>query len=193
MGPWGVCSFVDVVSRVDIAESRTRPSGSERSDAISQLFVAHQRRLVGLASLLVDDRETAEDVVQEAFAGLFRRWRQLHDPSAAVAYLNHAVMNGSRDQLRHRRRVRVKLARMTPQSDELASAEQAAVVHDEADRLWQAITSLPVRQRQVLVLRYYLNLTEADIAGTLRVSRGSVKTHASRGLAALAQHMEAGS
>jgi len=180
---------------MDVVESRTKLSGSvsERSDVIAQLFVAHERRLVGLAFLLVDDRETAEDVVQEAFAGLYLRWRQLRDPNAAVAYLNHAVMNGSRNQLRRRRGVGLRLARMTPQSEELASAEHTAVEHDEADRLWQAITSLPVRQRQVLVLRYYLNLTEAEIAGTLGVSRGSVKTHASRGLATLAQHMEAGS
>ena len=178
---------------MDVVESRTKPGGSERSDAIAQLFIAHQRRLVGLAFLLVDDRESAEDVVQEAFAGLYLRWRQLRDPNAAVAYLNRAVMNGSRNQLRHRRRVGLHLARMTLQSEELASAEHTAVQHDEADRLRQAISALPVRQRQVLVLRYYRNLTEADIASNLRVSRGSVKTHASRGLATLAQHMEAGS
>ena len=178
---------------MDVVEFRTRPSGSERSDAIAQLFAAHQRRLVGLASLLVDDRETAEDVVQEAFAGLYLRWRQLRDPNAAVAYLNRAVVNGSSNQLRHRKRVGIRLARMTLQSEALASAEDTAVQHDEADRLRQAIDSLPLRQRQVLVLRYFLNLTEADIASTLRVSRGSVKTHASRGLATLAQHMEAGS
>ena len=165
---------------------------SDRSDVIAQLFVAHQRRLVGLAFLLVDDRESAEDVVQEAFAGLYVRWRQLRDPNAAIAYLNRAVMNGARNQSRHRRRVGFHLARMTLQSEELASAERTAVQHDEADRLRQAIGSLPARQRQVLVLRYYLNLSEADIASTLRVSRGSVKTHASRGLATLAQHLEEG-
>jgi len=131
--------------------------------------------------------------VQEAFAALYRRWRLLRDHEAAIAYLNRAVVNGGRDQLRHRRRVRLNLARMTPRSEELASAEHAAVQHDEAARLWQAMTSLPRRQRQVLVLRYYLNQTEAEIANTLEVSPGSVKTHASRGLAALARQWEAGS
>lgn len=193
MGRWGVSSFVDAVSHMDVVEFRTRPDGQERSDAIAQLFVAHQRRLVGLAFLFVDDRETAEDVVQEAFTGLYLRWRQLRDANAAVAYLNRAVVNGSSNQLRHRKRVGPRLARMALQSEEQASAEHTAVQHDEADRLWQAINELPARQRQVLVLRYYLNLTEAEIASTLRVSRGSVKTHASRGLATLAQHMEAGS
>lgn len=176
---------------MDVVEFGTKSSRRERADVISQLFAAHQRRLVGLASLLVDDPETAEDVVQDAFAGLFRRRRLLRDDDAALAYLNRAVMNGGRDRLRHRRRVRTAVARMTPRSAELASAEQAAVAHDEADRLWQAVCSLPRRQRQVLVLRYYLNQTEAEIASTLQVSPGSVKTHASRGLAALAHWWEA--
>lgn len=166
---------------------------ASRTDAISLLFLAHHRRLVGLASLLVDDRETAEDVVQEAFASLYRRWRQLRDPGAAVAYLNRAVVNGGRDVLRHGRRVTALEPRMVPRPEEVSSAENDAIEHDDADRLWQAVQKLPPRQRQVLVLRYYLNQSEAEIADTLQVSRGSVKQHASRGLAALARHMEAGS
>ena len=136
-----------------------------RSDAGATLFRTHHRRLVGLASLLCDDQATAEDVVQEAFAGLYRRWWQLRDPHNAVAYLNRAVVNGGRDHLRRGRRA-------------------------ESDRLWQAIRSLPRRQRQVLVLRYYLDQSEAEIADTLAISRGSVKQHASRGLAALARSTE---
>ena len=80
---------------------------------------------------------------------------------------------------------------MTPRPDELDSAERVAVEHDEAELLWQAVVSLPWRQRQVLVLRYYLDQSEADIASTLGVSPGSVKKHASRGLAALARSREA--
>ena len=167
------------------------PERFGRMDAVSNLFVAHHRRLVGLAALLVDDRESAEDVVQEAFAGLYRRWGLLRDPGSAVAYLNRAVVNGGRDRLRHGRRVVTALPRMVPRSEEEPSAEQDAVQHDEADRLWAAITTLPTRQRQVLVLRYYLEQSEAEIADTLEVSRGSVKRHASRGLAALARSLEA--
>lgn len=169
----------------------TRPTS--RTDAVSLLFLAHHRRLVGLASLLVDDRETAEDVVQEAFVGLYRRWRELRDPGAAAAYLNRAVVNGGRDVLRHGRRVTALMPRMPMRSEEISSAENDAIEHDDADRLWQAVQKLPPRQRQVLVLRYYLNQSEAEIADTLEVSRGSVKKHASRGLAALARTMEAGS
>jgi RNA polymerase sigma-70 factor (sigma-E family) len=167
------------------------PEWFGRMDAVSALFLAHHRRLVGLASLLVDDRGTAEEVVQEAFVNLHRRWGHLRDPGSAVAYLNKAVVNGGRDRLRHGRRVVSILPRMVPVPEERASAEQHAVKHEEADLLWQAITALPMRQRQVLVLRYYLDQSEAEIADTLEVSRGSVKRHASRGLAALARSLEA--
>ncbi len=165
--------------------------GFGRTVAVSNLFLAHHRRLVGLAALLVDDRETAEDVVQEAFVGLHRRWSHLRDPGSAVAYLNKAVVNGGRDRLRHGRRVVVALPRLVPVPEGRSSAEQDAVEHDEAERLWQAVRALPARQRQVLVLRYYLEQSEAEIAETLEVSRGSVKKHASRGLAALARTLEA--
>ena len=164
-----------------------------RDEAISQLFAAHHRRLVGLAVLLVDDRETAEDVVQEAFANLYRNWRTVRESDSALAYLNSSVLNTSRSQLRRRRTMRTWLPRLAPRVEGLASAEQDAVRREESDRLWEAVTALPARQRQVLVLRYYLNQTEAEIASTLGVSPGSVKQHASRGLATLARQWEAGS
>ena len=157
---------------------------------ISALFVSQHRRLVGLAALLVDDRQTAEDVVQEAFAGLFRRWRVLRDENAATAYLNRAVVNGSRDRLRRKRTSGTAVLRLVPRSEELDSAEHDALAREESDLLWAAVSALPLRQRQVLVLRYYLDQSEAEIAETLAVSRGSVKRHASRGIAALARQWE---
>jgi RNA polymerase sigma factor (sigma-70 family) len=114
----------------------------------------------------------------------------LRDPQSAVTYLNRAVVNAGRDRLRHGRRVVAALPKMVPVSEERSSAEQDAVRHEEADLLWRAIRALPIRQRQVLVLRYYLDQSEAEIADTLEVSRGSVKKHASRGLAALARSLE---
>ncbi len=173
------------------AEPWLRPVAQDRDTVLANLFVMHHRRLVGLASLLVDDRRTAEDVVQEAFLGLYRRWHKLRDPDAAVAYLNRAVVNGGRDTLRRRRRGGAAMLRLVPRSEELASAEQAVVDHAEQDLLWTAVAALPMRQRQVLVLRYYLDQSEAEIADTLSVSRGSVKKHASRGIAALAAQWEA--
>jgi len=167
------------------------PRWSSGVDTVSALFHSQYRRLVGLATLFVDDQETAEDVVQEAFTGLFRRWRQLRDPHVAITYLNRAVVNAGRDHLRHRRRATAGHLALVPRPEALPSAEHSAVAKDEADRLWRAIGELPHRQRQVLVLRYYLDQHEAEIADTLRVSRGSVKKHASRGLAALARSLEA--
>ena len=178
---------VDNVRAVNELEEFGRP------DAVADLFRSQHRRLVGLAVLLVDDRAAAEDVVQDAFAGLCRRWRQLRDPNAAVAYLNRAVVNGGRDRLRHGRRATAGHLRMVPRPEALASAEHDALAHDEAGRLWGALTQLPARQRQVLVLRYYLDQSEAEIADTLQVSCGSVKRHASRGLQTLARCLEAGS
>jgi RNA polymerase sigma-70 factor (sigma-E family) len=179
------------VSEVAEAGRLNSLAGAGRMEALSALFAAHHRRLVGLASLLVNDLETAEDVVQEAFVALYRRWFLLRDPQAAVPYLNRVVVNGAREQLRRGRRTIAVLPRMAPRSDALASAEIEVMTLDEADRLWNALTELPRRQRQVIALRYYLDQTEAEIAGTLGVSRGSVKKHASRGVAALARRLEA--
>ena len=168
----------------------TRPLREDGPGVISELFGVHHRRLVGLAALLVDDRQVAEDVVQDAFAALHRHWRRLRDPNAAVAYLNRAVVNGSRDALRRGRRAGRATLQLVPRSEELESAEQGVVARQEADRMWVSVTALPMRQRQVLVLRYYLDQSESEIAETLGISRGSVKQHASRGLAALAKEWE---
>ena len=185
---------MDVVRQVRERDQSSRPWTSPRAanptQAVAELFLGHHRRLVGLASLLVDDRQTAEDVVQDAFAGLHRHWSRLRDPEAAVGYLNRAVVNGSRDTLRRRRRAGTAMLQLVPRSGELSSAEHDVVAHQDADRLWAAVTALPTRQRQVLVLRYYLDQSESEIAETLNVSRGSVKRHASRGIAALARAWE---
>jgi RNA polymerase sigma-70 factor (sigma-E family) len=185
---------VSVVRQAGEPGQSARPRDGAVDDdpgqVVSRLFVGHHRRLVGLASLLVDDRQTAEDVVQEAFAGLYRHGSRLRDPEAAVGYLNRAVVNASRDSLRRRRRAGTAVLQLVPRSEELSSAEHDAVAHHDAHRLWAAVTALPTRQRQVLVLRYYLDQSEAEIAETLNVSRGSVKRHASRGVAALARAWE---
>jgi RNA polymerase sigma-70 factor (sigma-E family) len=161
-----------------------------RAAAVSQLFMAHHRRLVGLASVFVDDRDTAEEVVQDAFLTLYRRWRLLRDPSAAVAYLNQCVVNGGRQRLRRGRSLSAVTGRLEAPAELFPSAEQSAVVHQDSDRMWQAICALPRRQREVVVLRYYLDQSEAEIAETLGISRGSVKTHASRGLVALSRRQD---
>lgn len=156
--------------------------------AVAQLFEVHYRRLVGLAVLLVDDRETAEDVVQDAFEGLYRGWGRLRDPQVAGAYLSRSVVNGSRSRLRRRLTER---AHEPPPVGEVPSAEASGVALGARRALAEAVQALPTRQREVVVLRYYLDLSEEAIAEWLGVSRGTVKRHAFRAHAALQQRMEA--
>jgi RNA polymerase sigma-70 factor (sigma-E family) len=173
--------------RDSVAESPAVPS-RDRESAVVSLFASHHARLVGLARLLVDDLPTAEDVVQEAFTALYQRWSRLRDPQAAGSYLQSAVLNGARSSLRRRRTV-LNLVREKPVP--LPSAEQIAVSHETRREILQSLHQLPGRQREVLVLRYYLDLSEAEIAATLSISRGSVKKHASRALTALSARLEA--
>jgi RNA polymerase sigma-70 factor (sigma-E family) len=152
------------------------------------LFHLHYRRLVSLAILLVDDRETAEEVVQDAFESLYRRWGSLRDPSSAVAYLDRSVVYGSRSTIRRRYTER---SFHLPGAGTAPSAETAGVAHGQSDDLFAAVQRLPQRQREVIVLRYYLDLSETQIASWLGVSPGSVKKHASRATATLHKRMEA--
>ena len=158
--------------------------------ALTELFRAHYAGLVRLALLLVDDNGTAEDVVQDAFAQLHRRWGRLRDEGAAYGYLRTAVLNGSRSRLR---RVRTVRRHVEPPGPDVASAEHQAVVNAEHAAVHAALRGLPLRQREVLVLRYYADLSEADIADALGISRGAVKSHAHRGLAALTRTLETSS
>ena len=118
--------------------------------AVTELFQVHYRRLVGLAVLLVDDRETAEDVVQEAFEGLYRRWRRLRDPQAASTYLNRSVVNGCRSRLRRRATER---AHPLAEVGQAPSAESTGVTHSAGHALVDAVRTLSRRQREVVVLR----------------------------------------
>ncbi|MGC0416043.1 SigE family RNA polymerase sigma factor [Embleya sp. AB8] len=150
---------------------------------MTQLYHAHRLRLVRLATLLVDDRETAEDVVQEAFTAAFRRHGarlgELDDPPA---YLRRCVVNGARSVLRRRRTAR---AWVPPVAPPVASPEDDALRAERDRRLRHALGRLTRRQREVLVLRYWGNLSESEIAGTLGIPSGTVKSTASRGLTAL--------
>jgi RNA polymerase sigma-70 factor (sigma-E family) len=129
---------------------------------------------------MLGDRAAAEDVVQEAFCGLYRRWHKLTDTDKALSYVRSAVINGCRSSLR-RRRIAPGL-RWEPPGE---SAESAALVSEEHRQLLLAMRRLPNRQREALVLRFYLDLGEEEIATSMRVTRGTVKSTTSRALAAL--------
>jgi RNA polymerase sigma-70 factor (sigma-E family) len=145
--------------------------------------------MVHLAVLLVDDRATAEDVVQEAFTALYRRHgERIDEIDNALAYLRTAVVNGSRSVLRRRRTARG----YTPLYEaDAASAEEYVVLAEEHRDVLVALGKLTRRRREVLVLRYWSELSEAQIAETLGISRGSVKSIASRALDALEKLLEA--
>lgn len=170
-----------------IATDRTPAAGSSTPLDLESAYHDHYRSLVHLAALLLDDLGACEEVVQDAFVHVWRRGPVVRDPDLLPAYLRSAVLNGARSQLR-RRLVRRRHLAAVP--DPAPAAETTALRSDADRSVLIALRALPDRQREVLVLRYYLDLSEAEIARTLGISPGSVKTHAHRGLAALAERLE---
>jgi RNA polymerase sigma-70 factor (sigma-E family) len=164
----------------------TEPVRWDADDALEHLYAAHWRSLVRLAALLVHDTGTAEEVVQDAFVAMHRRWRRLRDPERALAYLRQAVVNGARSTLRHRAVVN---RHAQAEGRRLAVVEGPGSDVTRRDAVRRGLAGLTDRQREVLVLRYYLDLSEAEIADALGISRGAVKSHASRGAAALREAM----
>lgn len=163
------------------------PDAAARPPDVSSLYAAHRLALVRLAVLLVDDLPTAEDVVQDAFAELSRRWSRIEDPGAAFGYLRTSVVNRSRSALRRRRTARSYVA---PAAVDEPAADERVVLAEEHAQLLAAVRRLAPRQREVLVLRYWSGLSEAEIAETCGISRGSVKSTASRALRVLEQILQ---
>ncbi|GAA2312902.1 SigE family RNA polymerase sigma factor [Nonomuraea roseoviolacea subsp. roseoviolacea] len=168
------------------------PPGSPGAEAsadtvVSELFAVHRLPLVRLAFLLLGDQGTAEDVVQDAFAAVYRRWSKIADRGRMLPYLRTAVVNGCRMVLR--RRAVIGRFRGRPEVP-FWSAEAAALLGETRRQVFLAVRALPRRQREVLVLRYYLDLSEAEIAQVMGVSRGTVKSTASRALKVLAGKLE---
>lgn len=153
----------------------------ERETELARLFDAHHPQLVRLAVLLGAEHD-AEDLVAEAFCELHRRWARLRDSRAALAYLRSTVCNLARMRVRHLQVVR----RSTPLTERDAESPEAEVLLREDQReLVAALVRLPDRQREALVLRYWMDLREAEIAEAMGISPGAVKSHTSRGMAAL--------
>jgi RNA polymerase sigma-70 factor (sigma-E family) len=177
----------DVDTAVRGAEVRTDLAERDREAAIAELFEAHHLPLVRLAVLLGAD--DAEDVVAEAFYQLYRRWRRLRSPEAAATYLRSVVVNLTRMRIRHLQVVRKHAARSDAPAH-AASGEERAVLRDDQKALVDAVRALPARQREALVLRFWLDLRESEIADAMGISAGSVKVHVSRGMAALSRMLE---
>jgi len=154
--------------------------------AVTDLFRDHHLELVRLAMVMVGDLATAEDVVQDAFERLHRGWRGLRQPSSSLAYVRSSVLNGCRSV---HRRAAVARKHAPALARPEASAPDAASVTDDRGEMVAALRLLPRRQREVLVLRYYLDLDVAEIADTLRISPSAVRATNTRGLAALAKEL----
>ncbi|GAA1430082.1 hypothetical protein GCM10009601_46700 [Streptomyces thermospinosisporus] len=165
----------------------TDPDELEREAGVARLFELHYSSMLRLAVLLGAD--DPENVVAEAYYQIYRRWRKLKDVAAAEAYLRSTVCNLTRMRIRH-----LQVARRlseNPPDETVASAENTALLRDDQRVLIDALQQLPTRQREALVLRHWLGLKESEIAAAMGITCGSVKTHTSRGIAALTQAMEA--
>lgn len=153
---------------------------------MDELYRAHALGLIRLALVLVGDRESAQDVVQDAFVGLYRAWPRLRDPAKAPGYLRTAVINGARSVLRARNRSRLLRLHYDPP---VWSAEAAVMVREERRAVLAAVARLSRRQREVLALRYYAGLSHAEIAETLSIATGTVASTLSHAMAALAREL----
>lgn len=182
---------------MDIADTRETPGAAA---AVTALYAEHALGLVRLAMVMTGDRGAAEDIVQDAFLGLYRRWDRLSDITAPLAYLRVSVVNGCRTALRRKSRLGLwprtgadddTLDELAPaagfgtQADQAESAEASVLLSEEQRAVAAALRKLPPRQREAVVLRYYLDLSEEETARVMGVARGTVKSATHRALAAV--------
>jgi RNA polymerase sigma-70 factor (sigma-E family) len=161
-------------------------AGTGAEAAVDALYRAQAGGLIRLAYLMLGDRAAAEDVVQDAFCGLYRRWDRLADPGGALAYVRSSVLNGCRTALRRRARGR----QVTTYQPSARSAEAAALSREERQEVMRAVRALPDRQREALVLRFYLDLSDPEIARMMGIRPGTVRSATHRALKALGRMLE---
>jgi len=163
------------------------PADWDADRAVTELYTTHYRSLVRLAALLVRDIGTAEEVVQDSFVAMHGGWRRLRDSEKALSYLRQSVVNRSRSVLRHR----VVVDRNAPKPPpDMPSAEHGAIALLERSAVIAALRTLPARQREALVLRFYGDMSEAQIAEAMEISKGAVKSHTARAMATLRTVLE---
>ncbi|MGQ0626318.1 MAG: SigE family RNA polymerase sigma factor [Sporichthyaceae bacterium] len=163
------------------------PARWSADEAVTELYTAHYRSLVRLSAMLLRDTGAAEEVVQDAFVAMHSAWRRIREQDKALAYLRQSVVNRSRSALR--RRVVADRYAPAPRPD-MPSAEYGAMARVESEAMLAALRTLPTRQREALVLRYYGDLSEAQVAAAMKCSKGAVKSHTFRGIAALRALLE---
>jgi RNA polymerase sigma-70 factor (sigma-E family) len=164
-----------------------------RRDLLADLYRAEHAHVVNLAYLLTGQRPLAEDLAQEAFLRVASRIREV-SPDAFGAYLRQTVVNLVRSHFRHARVERRYADRVESDAERRREASEATSSSADAetrDELWTALQALPVRQREALVCRFYLDLSEEQTADALRIAVGTVKSATSRGLQTLRVALEA--
>jgi len=173
------------------------PAHASAEDGVTALYHAHALGLIRLAHIMLGDRTAAEDVVQDAFCGLYRHWSRLADQAKALPYVRSSVLNGCRSALRRRPAARLPFSAAAPGgagtgepiAAVVASAEAAVLSGEQRREVMTALRALPDRQREVLVLRFYLDLPDADIARDMGISPSTVRSTAYRALAALGRSL----
>ena len=170
----------------DVEPLTDAPPDADAGQQVTALFEAHALGLIKLAKVMLGDQSIAEDVVQEAFVGMYRRWASLRDRDKALGYLRASVLNGCRTAYRNRTR-RDRALLLAPAAGVIVSAEESALVGEANREVLAALRALPARQREAVVLRHYLGLSEEQAAQAMRVARGTVKSATFRGLRTLAR------
>jgi RNA polymerase sigma-70 factor (sigma-E family) len=155
--------------------------------AIAAMYGTEYRSLVRMSAMLLGDVGSAEEVVQDSFIATRAAWRGLRDLDKGAHYLRRSVLNRSRSVLRHRAVVDKHMPTREP---DMPSAEQAVIRRLQRAAVIAALRSLPARQREALVLRFYLDLSEEEVAAAMQISQGAVKSHTARGKAALRSLLE---
>jgi RNA polymerase sigma-70 factor (sigma-E family) len=169
-----------------LTDTHSPPAGvGSPTGQVSALYQAYATGLVRLAMLMLADQQAAEDVVQDAFLGLYRRWGSLADQGKALIYVRSSVLNGCRTVLR--KRSRRLPSYLEPDAE---SAEALAILGEEHREVLAALRRLPARQREAVVLRHCLGLPEDEVAEAMNISRGTVKSASSRGIASLARMLK---
>jgi len=163
------------------------PAEWDADQALTALYSEHYRSLVRMAAFLVHDTDTAEDVVQASFVAMYQGWRRLRDSDKALSYLRQSIVNRSRSVLRHQAAVNGNAPKPPP---DLPGAERGAILQLERPAILAAVRELPARQREALVLRYYGDLPEAQIAAVMGISRAAAHDHTVRAIAALQAVLE---
>lgn len=169
------------------AQALSASAAWDAAELVTEIYKANYQQLVRLAVMLVHDVHTGEEVVQDSFEAMHLAWKRLRDTEKALAYLRQAIVNRSRSVLRHRKVVETHAPKPAP---DMQSAEQAALTIIERSAVASALRALPARQREAVVLRYYGDFAEADIAKAMGISKGAVKSHMARAMTALKSILE---